>query len=76
MAFGIRELVLLITAVVTVWPYCRVLSRLGFSPWLGLLVLVPIVNIIALWLFAYARWPRVLRGEPSTAADQTFIPGV
>jgi hypothetical protein len=60
MGFGIRELVMLITAALIGWPYCRVLSRLGFSPLLGLLVFVPIVNIIALWLFAYASWP-VLR---------------
>jgi hypothetical protein len=63
MTFGIRELVLLITAVVIAWPYCRVLSRLGFSPWLGLLVFVPVVNIITLWLFAYAKWPALR--EPS-----------
>jgi uncharacterized protein (DUF983 family) len=59
MTTGFRELVLLITAAVIAWPYCRVLSRLGFSPWLGLLVFVPIVNIVALWLFAYAKWPAL-----------------
>lgn len=57
MDFGIRGLLILIMAAVIVWPYCRVLSRLGFSPWLGVLVFVRIVNIIALWLFAYAKWP-------------------
>lgn len=68
MTFGIRELVILITAAVIAWPYCRVLSRLGFSPWLGLLVFVPIVNIIALWLFAYAKWPalRTVSLQPMT----------
>jgi hypothetical protein len=59
MGFGIRELVILITVALIGWPYCRVVSRLGFSPWLGLLVFVPIVNIIALWLFAYASWPAL-----------------
>jgi hypothetical protein len=57
MDFGIRELLILIMVAVIVWRYWRVLSRVGFSPWLGVLVFVPLVNIIALWLFAYARWP-------------------
>jgi hypothetical protein len=69
MAFGLRELVLVITAAVIVWPYSRVLSRLGFSPWLGVLVFVPVVNIIALWLFAYAKWPALR--EPSSQLSMT-----
>jgi len=65
MDFGIRELsILVVTAAVIGWPYCRVLSRLGYSPWLGLLVFVPTVNVILLWLFAYARWPA-LRAQPA-----------
>jgi len=60
MGFGIGELVIiLISAAVIGWPYCRVLSRLGFSPWLGLLVFVPLVNIVLLWVFAYASWPAL-----------------
>ena len=47
MSVGIRELVLWIAVPVIAWPYCRVLSRLGFSPWRGLLVFVPIVKNIA-----------------------------
>ena len=60
---GMRELVILIelavVLLVVVWPCFRVLSRLGFSPWLALLMIVPIVNLIALWVFAYARWPAL-----------------
>lgn len=39
-------------------PIWRILRRLGYNPWLSLLTLVPIVNLIALWRLAYARWPR------------------
>jgi hypothetical protein len=35
------------------------MQRAGFSPWLSLLALVPVVNVIALWLFAFGRWPAV-----------------
>lgn len=37
----------------------RVLRRAGFSPWWALLVLVPLVNLVALWVFAYVRWPAI-----------------
>ena len=38
-------------------PLWRIMQRAGFSPWLSLLALVPVVNVIALWLFAFGRWP-------------------
>jgi hypothetical protein len=56
---GLREIVLLLVVVLFIWPYGRILSRLGYSPWLCLLMLVPLVNVIALWVFAYAKWPAV-----------------
>jgi uncharacterized membrane protein YhaH (DUF805 family) len=37
----------------------RVLRRAGYSPWWALVVLVPLVNLVALWVFAYVRWPAV-----------------
>jgi hypothetical protein len=65
-----RELVILIelavVLLVVVWPCFRVLSRLGFSPWLALLMIVPIVNLIALWVFAYARWPALQEVKPGS----------
>lgn len=35
-----------------------VLARAGFSPLWSLVLLVPLADIPAIWLFAYARWPR------------------
>lgn len=35
-----------------------VLARLGRSPLWALLLLVPMVQIIAYWVFAYKPWPR------------------
>ena len=49
-------LVLIVLSIVGI-PIGRILSRAGFSGWLALLWLVPIVNIVALWLFAFSAWP-------------------
>ena len=39
------------------WPAGRICRRVGFSPWLGLGAIVPIVNILLLWFVALAPWP-------------------
>ncbi len=38
----------------------RILHRTGYSGWWSLLAFIPIVNVIALWRFAKARWPAVM----------------
>ena len=54
-------LVLLTVPIVMI---ARVLRRAGYSPWWVLLLLVPLVNLIALWIFAYARWPAIDEAPP------------
>lgn len=49
----------LVLLAVPMWMIGRVLRRAGFSPWWVLLVLFPPVSIIALWVFAYVRWPAI-----------------
>ena len=39
------------------YPLAKVIKRAGFSPWWCLIALVPIANLIALWRFAFVRWP-------------------
>jgi uncharacterized membrane protein YhaH (DUF805 family) len=40
-----------------VLPVAKILSKAGFSGWWSLLAVIPIVNVICLWLFAFIRWP-------------------
>ena len=58
---GLPELfmVLVITALmlVIVWPAARICRRAGFLPWLGILSVIPVANILLLWFVALARWP-------------------
>ncbi|AIW14101.1 Membrane protein [Vibrio tubiashii] len=34
-----------------------ILKKAGFSKWWSIVMLLPIANIIAIWLFAYVKWP-------------------
>jgi uncharacterized membrane protein YhaH (DUF805 family) len=50
-------LVLLFWIVVVGVPVSRILRRIGFSGWWAVLAFIPLVNLAALWVFAFARWP-------------------
>jgi hypothetical protein len=58
---GIPELLTvgywLLLLVVPIWPTARICRRMGFSPWLAALVIVPVGNLVLLWFLAYAPWP-------------------
>ena len=45
-------------------PAWRIAKRAGFSGALSLLMLIPVVNIVLLWVFAFITWP-VERGAAS-----------
>jgi hypothetical protein len=47
----------LIIAVVAVIPFWRLCTRVGFSPWLSLLILVPLVNLGFVYYLAFSEWP-------------------
>ncbi|WP_429111382.1 hypothetical protein, partial [Aeromonas rivipollensis] len=44
--------------VIIVIPCWRILKKAGYPPALSLLAMVPLVNVIALWFFAFAKWPK------------------
>jgi hypothetical protein len=39
-------------------PYWQIFKKAGFSPWLSLLIVIPFVNLCALYYLAFARWPE------------------
>jgi hypothetical protein len=47
--------------VLVVWPYSRIFKKAGFSPFFSLLLIVPVVNLITLWVFALSDWPALRR---------------
>jgi hypothetical protein len=49
--------VLLIILAIKVLIFCKIFSKAGFSWALGLLMLVPIANIVMLFVLAFAKWP-------------------
>ena len=38
-------------------PAVKILHKAGYSGWWLLTAFVPFLNVIMLWIFAFARWP-------------------
>jgi len=47
----------LIVVIIKVLIFCKIFSKAGYCWTLGLLMLVPIVNIIMPFVLAFADWP-------------------
>ncbi len=62
---GISELVLILACiflfalVFLLIPYIRIFGKAGFSPALGILMVVPLVNLVMLYYLAFAEWPAL-----------------
>ena len=60
-SLGIWHLMALVVLVLIVWAFVavfgRILNRAGYSRWWLLTMVVPLVNLIMLWVFAFASWP-------------------
>ena len=50
-------MVVLFSGVVYVIPAWMIFKKAGFNPALGLLAVVPVVNLVMLYYVAFAPWP-------------------
>ncbi len=66
-------IVSLILALLILCAFAAIFRKAGFSGWLGLLMLIPVVNLI--WLLAFAfmsEWPihrQLARAQSGAPAD-------
>jgi len=44
-------------AVLTIIPAVIVVRRLGFTGWWGIFAGISPINIVCLWILAFAKWP-------------------
>lgn len=50
---------MLVIAVVAVIPAWRICQRTGYPGFMGILILVPLLNLALLYFIAFANWPAV-----------------
>lgn len=49
---------MIVVAVVVVIPIWRICYRTGYPGWIGIMILIPFVNLALLYFIAFANWPR------------------
>ncbi|MEJ2604621.1 MAG: hypothetical protein P8172_15280 [Gammaproteobacteria bacterium] len=59
-------LMLIIYVALIVIPFWRICQKAGYPGALGLLMIVPIANLILLYYLAFATWP-IHKGAPPAA---------
>lgn len=48
--------ILIVLAVLPVFIFAAIFRKAGYSPWLGLLMIVPVINLAWLIAFAFSEW--------------------
>lgn len=54
-------LIILVVLAIYIVPAWVIARKAGYHPALSLLILLPLVNIVVLWLFAFSAWPALKR---------------
>lgn len=57
MSLVIGFLFILVCAAVLIVPFWKIMERLGYSPYLSLLMVLPFLNLGLLYYMAFTDWP-------------------
>ena len=49
------------------WPVARIVGRSGLNRAWCILLIIPLLNWIAVWVFAYAKWPALEKSSSATS---------
>lgn len=50
-------IIILVLFVIPVVVFGPVVKKAGFSRWWSLLLILPLINLIMVWVFAFMDWP-------------------
>ena len=49
----------LLFLALVIWGGTVIARKAGHSPWWAVLLIVPVANLVIIWLFAFTDWPAV-----------------
>ena len=55
-------LLIVVYTLIILWLGSKILDKAGLKKWNVLYLLIPVVNIIMIWLFAFQHWPNLKDG--------------
>lgn len=51
------------------WMGVQILNKAGLSVWWALSLVVPLLNLVMIWAFAFSRWPALDGPPPAPPRD-------
>lgn len=62
MSIGAIQILFIIGYIlIFIVPIWKIVSKAGYSGAWSLLMIIPVLNVIMLWVFAFSRWPNIER---------------
>ena len=52
---------MLLLGALLIIPFWQLFSKAGYSRWWSFLMIVPLVNVIALYVLAFSSWPALAK---------------
>ena len=76
---AILPIIILVALAVIIVPFWFICKKAGFSPWLSLLNIIPLGNLILIYVLAFADWkvmpaPQAYWPQPPYPPPPTFPP--
>ena len=50
-------LIIIFVVIIHILIFGPIAKKAGYSRWWALIMLVPVVNLIMIWVFSFAKWP-------------------
>ncbi|WP_402463111.1 DUF805 domain-containing protein [Isoptericola aurantiacus] len=72
---GAALVVYLLFALLVLIAYVRIIQKAGYSGWWVLIGLVPIVNVVMFFVFAFSRWPVLRERDTLRSGRGVGYPG-
>lgn len=58
MGISVWQLIIIVVLIaIPILVFGPIAKKAGFSRWWALLLIVPVVNLIMVWVFAFIKWP-------------------
>ena len=57
--YSVGPVHMLVLGLLLIIPFWQLFSKAGYSGWWGLLMIVPVANLIALYVLAFSNWPAL-----------------
>lgn len=54
-----NAVLVLLVAAAYVYPTWRICQKAGYPGWLGILMVIPVANLVLLYFLAFAEWPAL-----------------